>query len=120
MKTYEITVDGQVYQVTLKEIDASQAANQAAPAPSQAPAAQPVSAAPSSGASNVEILAPMAGNILSIAVKVGDQVKKGDLLLVLEAMKMENEILAPQNGQVAQILISEKNSVESGQVLLTL
>lgn len=113
MKHYEITVDGQVYQVTLREISEAEAKQKstAAPQPAAAPTQAPVS-------SGTEIPAPMAGNVLSILVKPGDQVKTGDVLLILEAMKMENEIVSPMDGIVSEVLTETGQAVESGQLLI--
>ncbi|MGM0216874.1 biotin/lipoyl-containing protein [Enterococcus sp. AZ109] len=109
MKQYEITVDGQVYQVSLKEISAQEAtAAKTNPVPK-----------PAKG-SGKEIPAPMAGNILSINVKIGDTVSTGDTLVVLEAMKMENEIVSPIDGVVSEIMVETNQTVESGQLLILL
>ncbi|MBO1308071.1 biotin/lipoyl-binding protein [Enterococcus sp. 669A] len=116
MKHYEITVDGQVYQVTLREISEAEAKQKSTAAPQPAaPAAAPAQAPVSSG---TEIPAPMAGNVLSILVKPGDQVKTGDVLLILEAMKMENEIVSPMDGVVSEVLTETGQTVESGQLLI--
>lgn len=117
MKRYEITVDGQVYQVTLREISEEEAAQKAADGPRETPE-KPAPAAPVSQGTKVP--APMAGNILAVKVKPGDAVQTGDTLLVLEAMKMENEIVAPAQGVVSSILVEAGQSVESGQLLLTM
>ncbi|MGM0216162.1 biotin/lipoyl-containing protein [Enterococcus sp. AZ109] len=114
MKQYEITVDGQVYQVTLREISPEEAKQKSTAAPVQ-PAEKKVPTPASSGA---EIPAPMAGNVLSIHVKPGDQVKTGDVLLILEAMKMENEIVSPMDGVVSEVLVETGQTVESDQLLI--
>ena len=118
MKTYTITVNGNVYDVTVEE-GAGGAAPVAAPkaaAPKAAPAA-----APAAGAQGgVKVNSPMPGKILAVKASVGQAVKEGDVLLILEAMKMENEVVAPQDGTVASINVSEGSSVESGDVLATL
>lgn len=120
MKNYTITVNGNVYEVTVEEGTGS--APQAVPAPqAAAPAASAPKAAPkSSGAGAVKVTAPMPGKILKVNASNGQAVKKGDLLIVLEAMKMENEILAPQDGTVASVDTSVGSSVESGDVLVSL
>ena len=109
MKTYTITVNGNVYDVTVEEGTGV-----------AAPKAAPKAAAPAGAQGGVKINAPMPGKILGIKVNAGQTVKKGDVLLVLEAMKMENEIVAPQDGTVASINTSVGEQVEAGAVLATL
>ena len=116
MKTYTITVNGNVYDVTV-ESGASGAAPVAA-APVAAPKAAP--AAPAGAQGGVKVNAPMPGKILAVKASAGQAVKKGDVLLILEAMKMENEVVAPQDGTVASINVAEGAMVESGDVLATL
>lgn len=119
MKTYTITVNGNVYDVTVEE-GAGGAAPVAAPkaaAPKAAPKAAPAAGGAQGG---VKVNSPMPGKILAVKASVGQSVKKGDVLLILEAMKMENEVVAPQDGTVASINVSEGASVESGDVLATL
>ena len=114
MKAYRVTVNGNVYEITLEVID--KADIKAAPAPA-APAAAP--AAPvAAGAKS--ITAPMPGTILKVNVQNGAAVKKGDVLMVLEAMKMENEIMAPADGTVASVNVAQGASVEAGAVLCTM
>lgn len=117
MKNYKVTVNGTAYQITLEEIDASAvaAAPASAPAPAAAPAPAPV-AAPAGGET---VSAPMPGNILDIKVANGAAVKKGDVLIILEAMKMENEIMAPCDGTVT-VNVTKGSSVETGAVLCTI
>ncbi len=122
MKKYVITVNGAKYEVVVEEADINAKftkaeAPKAAPAPAAAPAAAP-KAAPSAGANAVK--APLPGNILKVKVSQGASVKKGDLLCVLEAMKMENEILAPADGTVSAVYAKEGSSVGSGDVLFEL
>lgn len=123
MKEYTITVNGNVYQVTVEE--GFHGAPAAAPAPKAAPAV-PVAPAPkaapaAAGAQgSIAIECPMSGKILKVKTTVGAAVKKGDVLMVLEAMKMENDIVASQDGTVASINCSEGAQVESGMVLATL
>ena len=112
MKAYKVTVNGTVYEITLEVVDKSEIKTPAAPAP--ASAAAPV-AAPAAGATS--ITAPMPGTILKVNVTNGQTVKKGDVLMVLEAMKMENEIMAPADGTVSSVAVSAGASVESGAVL---
>ena len=120
MKTYTITVNGNVYDVTV-ESGASGAAPVAA-APKAAPKAAPApkAAAPAGAQGGVKVNAPMPGKILGVKVAAGQAVKKGDVLVVLEAMKMENEIVAPQDGTVASVNTSVGEQVEAGAVLVTL
>ena len=113
MKAYKVTVNGTAYEITLEAIDAADV--KAAPAPAAAPAA-PVAAAPAGGESGN---APMPGNILDIKVSNGAAVKKGDVLIILEAMKMENEIVAPCDGTV-NVVVTKGASVETGAVLCTI
>ncbi len=115
MKAYKVTVNGTAYEITLEAIDAADV--KAAPAAAAAPApAAPVAAAPAGGE---EVTAPMPGNILDIKVANGAAVKKGDVLLILEAMKMENEIVAPCDGTVT-IATTKGSAVETGAVLCTI
>lgn len=109
MKKYRVTVNGTVYEVELEELTGS--APVSAPA---APAAAPAPAAPAAPAAGEQICAPMPGNILAVNVTAGQAVKKGDVLMVLEAMKMENEIMCPRDGVVASVNTSKGASVESG------
>lgn len=127
MKNYRITVNGTAYDVAVEEL--GQGAVAAAPvAAAPAPAAAPVAAAPAAPAApkasgtegSVKVTAPMPGKILGVKASVGQAVKKGDVIIVLEAMKMENEVVAPEDGTVASINVSEGASVESGDVLATL
>lgn len=122
MKNYTITVNGTVYDVTVEENGGSSAAAPAAkPAKAATAARKPAApAGSSSGAGSVKVNAPMPGKILSVKASVGQQVKKGDVLLILEAMKMENEVVAPADGTVASIDTAAGDSVESGAVLATL
>ena len=110
MKKYRVTVNGTVYEVELEELTGSVPVSAAAPAPA-------ASAAPAAGE---QICAPMPGNILAVNVTAGQTVKKGDVLMVLEAMKMENEIMCPRDGVVASVNTSKGASVESGTLLCVL
>ena len=119
MKNYTITVNGNVYDVTVEEGTSTGAAPAAAPVAKKA-APAPKAAAPSGAQGSVKVNAPMQGKILAVKVSAGQAVKKGDVLLILEAMKMENEIVAPQDGTVASINVSEGATVETGAVVATL
>ena len=113
MKKYRVTVNGTAYEIELEELTGAApapAAATAAPAPAPAPAA----AAPAGGE---QVASPMPGTILSINVAAGDAVKRGQVLMVLEAMKMENEIMCPCDGKIASVNTSKGASVESGTLL---
>ena len=114
MKNYRITVNGVAYDVAVEEM--GEGAATSAPAPAAAPKAAPAAA----GAGAVKINSPMPGNILSVKASAGQAVKKGDVLMILEAMKMENEICAPQDGTIASVQVAAGDSVESGDVLVTM
>ena len=119
MKNYRITVNGVSYEVTVEELPAQ---TSAVPAPAQA-APAPAQAAPapkSVPASAAAVKAPMAGTINRVCVQAGDAVKKGQTLLVLEAMKMENDICAPADGTVAAVHATEGSSVAAGDPLVSL
>ena len=125
MKYYNITVNGVAYSVSVEETAAGAApvaaaapAAPAAPKAAPAPAAAPKAAAGAAGA--VTVKAPMPGNILDVKVKVGDTVKAGTVLCVLEAMKMENEIPAPKDGKVAQVVVTKGATVGAGDTLVVL
>ena len=117
MKAYKVTVNGTAYEITLEAIDAAdvKAAPAATPAAPAAPVA-PVAAAPAGGES---VTAPMPGNIIDIKVANGASVKKGDVIIILEAMKMENEIMAPCDGTV-NVVVTKGAAVETGAVLCTI
>lgn len=118
MKNYTITVNGNVYDVTVEE-GASTGAVSAPAAPKAAPKAAAKPAATGT-AGSVKINAPMPGKIVDVKVKVGDAVKKGQTVLVLEAMKMENDIVAPEDGTVASINAAVGSAVEAGETIATL
>jgi biotin carboxyl carrier protein len=120
MKNYTITVNGNVYDVTVEEngsISAPAAAPRRAAAPVAAPAAAPKAAA---GAGNIKIEAGAAGKVFKIEAKIGDAVKKGDTILILEIMKMETPVVATEDGTVASIEVTVGDSVEAGALLATL
>lgn len=133
MKTYNITVNGVTYTVEVEEVGATAsaavpaapAATPAAPvaapaAPKAAPAAPKAAPAAPKAAGSVNVKAPMPGNIIKVNCKIGAAVKKGDVLIVLEAMKMENDICAPEDGVVASIEVSQGATVETDALLVTL
>lgn len=125
---YKVTLNNRTYEVEVEagqamlvdEYEAYAPAPAAVPAPiAAAPAAASVSAAPALAAGEA-VKSPMPGNILKINVTVGQKVNEGDTLLVLEAMKMENEIVAPKAGTVAQIIVSKGAVVETGAPLIVI
>ena len=119
MKRFNVTVNGVSYDVVVEEIGGAASAPVATPAP--APAAAPApKAAPAGTAGAVAVKAPMPGTIMKVNVTPGQAVKKGDVLCVLEAMKMENDISAPQDGTVASVNVQKGASVQSEDVLVTL
>lgn len=122
MKNYTITVNGTPYNVTVEEGTSSAAPVAPAPAPAAAPAPQaaPKAAPAPAAAGSVKVDAPMPGNILDVKVSNGTAVKAGQVLVILEAMKMENEIVAPQDGTVASINVNKGDTVEAGQTIVTL
>ena len=110
MKTYKVNVNGTIYEVTVEEMNE----NEIKSAPAQAPAA------PKAVGAGETISVPMPGTILSVKVKAGDTVKKGQVLAILEAMKMENEIMAPADGTVTSVSVAEGAAVKTGDVLCTI
>lgn len=143
MKNYIITVNGTSYEVSVEEAGAAApvmpfaaatpvAPTPAAPAPAPAPRAAAPAPAPAPAASaapapaafgapgSISVTSPMPGKILDVKAKVGDSVSRGDVILILEAMKMENEIVAPEDGTIATIDVSAGASVEAGTLLATL
>ncbi len=134
MKTFKVTVDGQTYTVQVEEV-----AQNANPGPSAAPAtAAPVKQVPKASevkpsvnekpqetpkpatAGGTSVNAPMPGSVLEVKVSIGDSVNEGDVLVVLEAMKMENELTASQAGTVGQVLVKKGDTVNSGDPLIVL
>lgn len=115
MKRFNITVNGKAYDVAVEEVSGGAAPAaapvQVAPAPAAAPAA---AAAPADGTA---VNAPMPGTILDVKASVGDTVAEGQVLMVLEAMKMENDIVAPKAGKVSAISVKKGDSVNSGDAL---
>lgn len=121
MKNYTITVNGNVYDVTVEENGASAATAPAAPKKAAAaPAAPAAKPAANAGAGSIKIEAGAAGKVFKLEKNVGDAVKKGDTVLILEIMKMETPVVAPQDGVVASIDVAVGDAVESGALLATL
>ena len=123
MKNYTITVNGNVYDVTVEENGAGAApVARPAAAPKAAPTAAPAApkAAPAGGAGSIEVKAGAAGKVFKIEANVGQAVKKGDAVIIIEAMKMETPVKAPQDGTVATVDVAKGESVDSGKVLVTL
>lgn len=123
MKKYEIEINNEVYRVSVKELsaDADMSSGQSAPSvEAETPTVTEPSAQPAATGGGEEIKAPMAGTILSVNVSPGQNVTQGDTLIILEAMKMENEIVAPADGVVGEIFVNPNDRVESDQVLLTI
>ena len=129
--TYKVTLNGRTYEVEVEAgkamlIDEYEAivptAAPVAAAPVAAPAAVPAAPAAPAAApvAGEAVSAPMPGNILKVNVTAGQAVKEGDVLVVLEAMKMENEIMAPKAGTVAQVLVSKGSTVDTGATLVVL
>ena len=129
---YKVTLNGRTYEVEveagkamlLDEYEAiAPAPAAAAPVAAAAPAAAAPAAAPAAPAvtgAGDPVNAPMPGNILKVNVKAGDKVKSGTVLVVLEAMKMENEIIAPKDGTVTQVLVSKGSTVDTGAPLVVI
>mgnify|MGYP002537736553 CR=1 FL=1 len=124
MKKYKVNVNGSLYEITLEVVDdvalpeSAPAAQATAPAASAAPTAQP---APSSEAgAGTQINAPMPGTILSVSVAKGDTVKKGQVLVILEAMKMENEIMSPCDGVITSVNVAQGAAVDTGALICSI
>ena len=112
MKVYKVKVNGKLFEVELESVSEN---NQTIAAPAQA--AQPVQAAPVQGGAGAELKAPMAGTILDVKVSVGQTVNVGDVVCILEAMKLENEVVADVAGVVKSIAVTKGTSVSNGQVI---
>lgn len=138
MRKFKIKINGQIYEVEVEEIGGASAPNAVSPppppvaapppvvAPTPAPAAAPPPApaaapkAASTGGKAGTVCAPMPGTILDVRVKAGDSVKPGDVLLILEAMKMENELAADKAGVVKEVKVSKGQAVSGGDVLVVI
>lgn len=138
MRKFNVTVNGVNYEVEVEELrgsgpiqrSSSRPVQAAAPAPAPAPAptpapapapvATPAPAPVAASAGSETISAPMPGNILKVLVKAGDNVKKGQPMLILEAMKMENEIVATRDAVVASVNVTEGSTVDTGASLVVL
>jgi len=124
MKKYTITVNGTAYEVEVEDMGGAAAtAPKAAPAPAAAPApkaAAPAPAAKPVAAGSATISAPMPGKVLEVKVKAGDAVKSGDVLMILEAMKMQNEIMAPADGTISDVRVSAGQTVGTGDVMIVM
>ena len=126
MKSYTITVNGTAYEVTVEENGnaaapvATAAPKAAAPAPKAAPAAAPKAAAPAAGAGSVKVSAAVPGKVVKIVASVGQSVKAGDSVVIVESMKMEIPVVAPSDGTIASIDVAEGAAVENGDTLATM
>ena len=118
MKNYRVTVNGVAYDVVVEEVAAGAAPAAPAPAAPAAPKTAPAPKASANAGANA-VKAPTPGNILKVNVKPGDSVKKGAVLCILEAMKMENEIMAPADGTVATVEVTPGTTVATDAVLVT-
>lgn len=117
MKRFNVTVNGKAYDVAVEEITDGSAPAVAAPVAAPAPAPTPApAAAPAAGES---VTAPMPGTILDVKANVGDTVTRGQVIMILEAMKMENDIVAPCDGKITSIIAKKNDTVNSGDVLAT-
>lgn len=114
MKNYRVNVNGTEYEVAIEEIAASEVKKTAPATPPSAPKENAPAGA------GEKITAPMPGNILSVNVTAGQTVQSGDILMILEAMKMENEIMAPKAGTVTSVVVSKGTSVATGDLLCTI
>ncbi|MDO4273330.1 MAG: biotin/lipoyl-containing protein [Eubacteriales bacterium] len=123
MKSYTITVNGTAYEVTVEEtgsVSAPAAAAAPKAAPAAAPKAAPKAAAPAAGAGAVKVTSSVPGKVVKLVASVGQAVKAGDNVVILESMKMEIPVVAPQDGTIASIDVAEGSSVENGDTLATM
>ena len=119
MRIFKIKVNGKPYEVEVEEVGGASAPSMPVSAAPAAPAA-PAASEAGAPAGSKEIIAPMPGNILNVKVNKGDKVKEGDVLLILEAMKMENEIKAPVSGEVVAVSAVKGTTVETGDLLVAI
>ena len=119
LRKFKITIDGKTYLVEMEEIGGTPAAPAPTPAPAAAPTPAPATPAAASGEGEV-VTAPMPGTVTKILVKSGDAVTENQPLMILEAMKMENEIVAPKAGTVGDIIATLNQSVNSGDGLISI
>lgn len=120
MKKYKVNVNGTDYEIAIELMDGNAKAEELKSAPKAAPEAPKAPAAPAAAGAGEKVTCPMPGNILAVNVNVGDSVKEGQVLMVLEAMKMENEIVADRSGQVSEIFVERNQSVNAGDALITI
>lgn len=119
MRYFKVNVNGTLYEIQLEEVGAEDIKNNPAPTPAPAPQVQAQSA-PAAQGSGEPVKCPMAGTITTVSATVGASVKRGDVLMILEAMKMENEICAPRDGKITSVSAVSGASVASGDVLCTI
>lgn len=122
MKKFNIKVNGAAFEVEVEEVKAAVAAPAAKPAAAAAPAAKPAAPAAAAapavvGAGDTPVNAPMPGKIVKVVAEAGQKIKKGDIVLILEAMKMQNEISAPADGTLKSINVVAGQSVKPGEVM---
>ena len=119
MRRFNISVNGNSYDVAVEEVGASVSA---APAPAAAPAAAPSAPAakPAAATAGTKVVSPMPGTIVNVNVAVGDTVKEGQVVMILEAMKMENDIVAACDGTVGSVAVKKGDTVESNDLLMTI
>lgn len=120
MKNYKVNVNGTEYVISIELMSDEEAAKAKAAAPAAAPVAEAPAAAGAAAGEGAEITAPMQGTILAVNVTNGAAVKKGDVLFILEAMKMENEIMAPADGTVTSVCVANGAAVSNGTLLCTI
>lgn len=120
MKRFNITVNGKAYDVAVEEVGGSAPAAAPVPAPAAAPAPAPAAAPAPAPGNGTPVKAPMPGNILDVKVSVGDSVTVGQVLVVLEAMKMENDIVANAAGKITSITVKKGDTVNSDDVIATI
>ena len=121
MSKYRITLDGKVYEMEIERLDGSEAVQKKTPAAKPAQASAPVKPSPAAAstqpAAGNAVVSPMPGTIIKVYAAAGETVKKGQSILVLEAMKMENEIVAPKDGKIAALHVAQGDAVQGGAAL---